>query len=127
MSDRTHFVYEAYDADGLVLYVGCTGRPGDRYRAHMTGDGDGRGWFNPFVTHWRVSGPYPKSRALAIERDRIRLYQPIWNGTSRENAKGSRELIAAYLRHHGVRFVRNPHRNRPDLVPVPARRLRVVA
>lgn len=25
--DRTHFVYEAYDADGICLYVGCTKAP----------------------------------------------------------------------------------------------------
>lgn len=129
-SERTHFVYEAYDADGICLYVGCTGRPTARYRSHMTGDGDGRGWFDPFVTHWRVSGPYPKEVALRIEAGRIAERQPIWNGMSLANRLGKRRLIADYLRYHGVRFEDHPRRNRPVLVPVATkrrkRRLRVV-
>lgn len=98
---RTHYVYEAYDADGLALYIGCTGNPAQRYREHMTGNGDARGWFERFVTNWRVSGPYPKRVALEIEKRRIRKQQPIWNGQSRENRRGRRELINAYLAYHG--------------------------
>ena len=133
MTDRTHFVYEAYDADGLLLYVGCTGKPGDRYRAHMAGNnGDGRGWFESFVTHWRVSGPYPKRTALDIEKARILRAQPIWNGMSEGNRNSAYALIREYLAFHGVQFVSNPNRCRPDLVPVRSsksgrRRLRVVA
>lgn len=96
MTARTHFVYEAYDADGLLLYVGCTGNPRERYRAHMTGNGDARGWFNPFVTNWRVSGPYPKDVAFRLERARIDAGQPIWNARSVENRQ-DRRLIADYL------------------------------
>lgn len=103
MSDRDHFVYEAFDADGLLLYVGCTGQPDTRYRAHMAGNYNLHGWFNPFVTRWRVSGPYPKVTAYAIERERIARQQPIWNGHSRDN-RGGRGLIAEYLKFHGVRF-----------------------
>lgn len=124
MSERTHFVYEVYDADGLLLYVGCTGNPQNRYRAHMTGDGGGlRGWFNPFVDHWRVSGPYTKAKALEIEKARIQAYQPIWNGASDANAKGRRQLIADYLDYHGVRFEPHPiHHSRARLRPVRRRR-----
>lgn len=107
MTERTHFVYEAYDADGLLLYVGCTAHPADRYRAHMTGNSDARGWFTPFVTNWRVSGPYPKAVALAIEKRKIAEGQPIWNGTSLLNRKGRRLLIADYLRFHNVRLVQD--------------------
>lgn len=123
---RDHFVYTAYDADGLMLYVGCTGRPAMRYRSHMTGDGGGaRGWFNPFVDHWHVSGPYTKAKALDLEKARIQRFQPIWNGASEANAKGRRELIADYLAYHGVRFVPHPyHANRAKLEPVRRRRSR---
>ena len=127
MSDeRTHYVYEAYDADGLSLYVGCTGNPANRYRAHMTGNGDARGWFQDFVTHWRVSGPYPKVVAFRLEKERIDRAQPIWNGHSTENLLHNRRLIAKYLAYHGFRFVENPFRlTRPDLVPVgPSKRRR---
>lgn len=103
MSERTHFVYEAYDGDGLLLYVGCTGKPGQRHKAHMAGDPGGLlGWFHPFVTHWRVSGPYPKVTALRIERERIAERSPIWNGGSRTGQ------IDEYLRFHGVKFVHHP-------------------
>lgn len=134
MIERTHFVYEAYDADGLLLYVGCTGNPATRHRAHMQGDpGGARGWFHPFVTDWRVSGPYPKTTALRIERERIAERQPIWNGQSYENQKGRRAAIAEYLKFHGVEFVEHPrYINRAMLVEAPrrrgrVRRLRVVA
>jgi len=116
MSDRTHFVYEAFDADGLLLYVGCTGKPHDRYRSHMSGDSDARGWFNHFVAHWRVSGPYPKKTALRIERERINAQQPIWNGSVPGNQKGKRELIKAYLEFHKVRFVPGHRRAVPEPV-----------
>lgn len=132
MKDRTHFVYEAYDSDGICLYVGCTGDPATRYRAHMAGGGDARGWFESFVTCWRVSGPYPKAVAFGMERSRIQEMQPIWNGHSILNQLGNRQLVNDYLRHHGYEFQINYNRmSRPDLVRVrrPGRRqadLRVV-
>ncbi len=125
-TDRTHFVYEAYDADGLCLYIGCTGDPAGRYRTHMAGNSDSRGWFEHFVTHWRVSGPYPKPTALRIERERITAAQPIWNGSSFQNSGGKRKLIAAYLAHHGVRFGEKPWWGKPPLLPARRRQLRVV-
>lgn len=127
MSARTHFVYEAYDADGICLYIGCTGKPQDRYRAHMSGDSDARGWFDPFVTSWRVSGPYPKAVSLEIEKERIQRYQPIFNGVSHRNRErpGRRLLINDYLEYHGVRFVKHPTNvNRAVIVPIRGRRAR---
>lgn len=104
MTARTHYVYEAYDADGLLLYVGCTGNLEKRLADHRRGNGDARGWFNHFVTDWRVSGPYARATALAIEKSRIDAGQPIWNGQSIENRGGRRQLIGDYLRFHGARF-----------------------
>jgi hypothetical protein len=104
---RDHFVYRAYDSDGLLLYVGCTGRPGQRYKQHMAGDNCGLGWFDPFVTHWRVTGPLPKSVARAIEKWETQNHHPIFNGHSRGNCiprMGSAGLILAYHAHHGLRY-----------------------
>lgn len=127
-ADRTHFVYQAFDADGLLLYIGCTGKPGNRYRAHMSGNGDARGWFDSFVTNWRVSGPYTKEAALALEKRLIAERHPIWNGHTPGNLYGNRGLIADYLAFHGVKFVDSPRPNRPDLVPAKRRRhLRSIA
>lgn len=130
MTDRTHFVYEAFDADGLLLYVGCTSKPRDRYRAHMAGDYNARGWFDAFVTHWRVSGPYPKAVAFALERKWIAEHAPIWNAPLNLGSKGhDGALIKQYLSFHGFKFVRSTDRGRPDLVSTRRRprRLRVVA
>ena len=100
MNERTHFVYEAYDADGICLYVGCTGNLEQRLRAHLRGREDARGWFDPYFDSWRVSGPYEKSTALRIEKQRIDTYQPIFNGHSKANAGGKRKLIADYRSFH---------------------------
>lgn len=118
MTQRTHFVYEAYDAEGVCLYIGCTGNPGRRYREHMAGNGDARGWFHPFVARWRVSGPCPKRVAQGIERARIREHQPVWNGTSAENSKGCMALVVAYLERHRVGFTFDAQSRRPKLYSI---------
>lgn len=106
---RTHFVYTAYDADGIVLYVGCTSQPETRYRAHMRGE-DARGWFNTFVTRWHVSGPYEKATAYRLERERIDELEPIFNGRTPANRFGRRAAIKAYFALHG-----HPHQETPPL------------
>lgn len=124
MSDRTHYVYEALDADGVSLYVGCTGDPRTRYRAHMAGNGYGSGWFQSFVSRWRVSGPYPKAVAQRIEKELIIDRQPVWNTASHGNKKAPRvngqlALVQQYLDAHEVMYVRRAGRNQPEVVPAP--------
>lgn len=85
MSERTHYVYRAYDEFGSVLYVGCTKHPEARFRQHLGGNSYGGRWFNPWVTRWRVSGPYPKLTALRIEKQWIKDLEPIFNGLSAGN------------------------------------------
>lgn len=125
MTARTHVVYEAFDADGLLLYIGCTGNPGQRYKAHMSGNADARGWFDPFVTRWRTSGPYTKEVAFKMEKRLILERHPIWNGHTLANQRGKRKLIREYLAFHGVRFVGGGRPNHPDLVPAKRRHLKV--
>lgn len=115
---RTHYVYEAYDADGLLLYVGCTSNPTRRYREHMSGSPGGRkGWFGPFVTRWAVSGPYEKATALRIEAERIAERRPVWNGLPGGLRPEERERrISDYLAYHGFRFEPHPTKNAAVLV-----------
>lgn len=115
MSDRTHFVYTAYDSDDVVLYVGCTGRPEQRYKQHMSGNGDARGWFNHFVTRWHVSGPYAFTTARELERERIATLKPVWNGHSPRNYGGRRQLIGEYLASQRARFTHDDD-GRPVLI-----------
>lgn len=34
---RSHYIYRCYDADGLLLYIGCTTNPKRRMSAHKNG------------------------------------------------------------------------------------------
>lgn len=117
MSDRTHYVYEVYDADGVCLYVGCTSKPKQRRMQHMSSSRDARGWFGPFVSTYRMYGPYPIDVALRIESERIRAFDPIWNGHALGNLHKNRAAIRRYLHTHRVRFVRGERPNEAVLVP----------
>lgn len=125
MSTRSHFVYEAYDADGLLLYVGCTGRPKRRVAQHLSASADARGWFGPFVTEWKFYGPYEESAALALERHKILTQHPIWNGQNPANRKG-RRLIREYLQFHQVHFERDPKRSNGTVLVKGRRPLKAV-
>lgn len=86
MTERTHYVYTAYDAEGRALYVGCTKNPSQRRSAHLSGSGQSRcGWFGAYVKRWRVTGPLPKVAAYALERRRTAELQPPFNGYSAGN------------------------------------------
>jgi predicted GIY-YIG superfamily endonuclease len=101
---RDHFVYTAYDTFGAPLYVGCTGDPTGRYRAHMSGNSDARGWFDPYVVRWHVSGPYEKATARRLERERIAELEPIFNGHTPGNRDG-RRVVNAYMARWGRPYI----------------------
>lgn len=103
----THFVYRAYDADGVMLYVGLTKQPDKRYREHLCGNYDGRGWFQHFVTKWVVTGPLSRAAAEALELAEIDAHNPIFNGQAKGNCTpklGTRQLVKDYFRFHGLTY-----------------------
>jgi predicted GIY-YIG superfamily endonuclease len=123
---RDHFVYRVFDAEGRVLYVGCTGNPEVRYKSHMRGDDGGiRGWFGRFAHHWVVTGPLPRSKALAIEEQAIRDLDPLFNtfktGIPRHLRR--RRLEAYYISHGLLR----PHSDAWVLQQLERPRRRVAA
>lgn len=71
---REHFVYRAWDADGRLLYVGCTMRLAERRSAHQTSSQ----WF-PLAARFRISGPYNYDTGRRLEREAIRSEMPLWN------------------------------------------------
>lgn len=80
MSDRPlllnepHFVYRLFDADGVLLYVGCTCRPVHRMSAHRR---DKR-WAGRLASvTW--SEPMRQFQALAAEAKAIREEAPEFN------------------------------------------------
>lgn len=69
--EEPHYVYWCYDANGQVLYIGCTYNPPQRLRAHRNGS-----HWAPKVARTRIVGPFPgwsyahdvECRAIAAER-----------------------------------------------------------
>lgn len=70
---REHFVYRCYDADGRLLYVGCTRRPDARWRQHKAD----RHYWTADVARTRMAGPYNYDTAREIERVALRDEYPI--------------------------------------------------
>lgn len=119
---RDHYVYTAYDANNVCLYVGCTSQPDARYRAHMRG-ADARGWFGPYANRWHVSGPYTKEVAYHREKQRIADLDPIFNGTSPSNKGTDRMAVRAYTSLHGDSYNDVPPL-RLDIIESVVRRVR---
>lgn len=79
-SCREHFIYFAYDAQGLLLYVGCTMQPALRLKGHEANNAP---WLE-YVVRYRALGPYNYDTARRMERDAINEYQPPFNTDTRD-------------------------------------------
>jgi hypothetical protein len=74
LATRPHFVYRAYDDAGRCLYVGYTSQLGKRRRAHELHSP----WFAE-VARCVMTGPLPRSAALALEHQLIWTIRPLHN------------------------------------------------
>ena len=83
MSDlRPHYLYRCYDADGLLLYIGCTSNVRRRMGAHRRGDGKSKAsaWLSACMVRHEVSGPLAGLElARAAETAAIRAESPLFN------------------------------------------------
>lgn len=104
MTERTHFVYTAWDGAGRVLYVGCTKDLRRRIQSHR---GDKSDWL-PYAVRYTMSGPFPQATALRIERERIVGTRPYFNWLP-SHAAGIQALWRA-----GYTFMRPAARARLD-------------
>ena len=73
-TDRRHFVYRAFAADGALLYVGCTMDPKRRRYEHKLSSA----WF-PLMASVRLTGPLDEVTAKRLEKDAIRTEGPRYN------------------------------------------------
>lgn len=91
-NDRPHptSVYRYYDEDGVLIYVGITGRGTRRNLEHS----DKAAWW-PFVARQEVEHYPTRKAALTRERSLIRKYRPPFNTQHNPDHTGIR---AAYLR-----------------------------
>jgi predicted GIY-YIG superfamily endonuclease len=85
MTARTHFVYRAFDADGRLLYVGCTKAPQRRHAAHRNSSP----WFQ-YAEHFTMAGPYAKAEALRREDAAIESENPWFNATRADRGNFTR-------------------------------------
>lgn len=91
---REHFVYRGYDADGVLLYVGCTKGLAQRIKDH---EADHR-WIH-LARSFRLAGPFNYETARELEREAIHTERPLYNQTPE-----SRAHSAAYDRVFKRRF-----------------------
>ena len=77
MADRPHYVYRHYDADGRVLYIGCTSDPDKRFGQRRTAQSSADWW--PLVARTEVTGPMSYAEAVYAEAQAIRADRPPHN------------------------------------------------
>lgn len=87
---RDHFVYRTYDAYGRLLYIGCTKRLTQRWYMHRYE----RPAMAEATVHCRLQGPYTKSVARTIERDAVRIEDPIHNYNAPSNVQKQADIEA---------------------------------
>ncbi|UUG69899.1 G-I-Y Y-I-G endonuclease [Gordonia phage Morkie] len=102
---RNHFVYRYLNADGDLLYVGCSHRPEIRLREHRST----RPGMCAAIARIKVSGPYCYKKAREIERQAIRTEEPICGWTpAKQRDKDARnrwiDARTADLRESGVAY-----------------------
>jgi predicted GIY-YIG superfamily endonuclease len=91
---RQFFVYRAFDAEGRLLYVGCTNDSKRRWREHRL-----QASWAPFVTSCRMAGPFTREVARRIEAEAQEAERPAFglmpHRPSHTYHQG--EAFAAYL------------------------------
>lgn len=103
-----HYVYRCYDADGLLLYVGCTSDVARRMADHKRGHGGSRAsvWLAACMTRYEVAGPFRgRDAGREAERKAIGSEQPLFNTQERRTSNISfyRNAVGRYLVAHGLR------------------------
>lgn len=97
----TYWHYRAYDVDGRLLYLGVTGNPEQRMRAHRSG----AAWFRHVVRiDWRDAGPN-RMAALRAEAAAILAERPVYATTPGE--VWERRQMARAAAHAAGRFCNN--------------------
>lgn len=100
-----HYVYRCYDAEGVLLYIGCTWSVANRIKAHQRAQGNAKAslWLSLCMESHTVEGPYDgRSAGRVAEAQAIRTEQPVFNIQGRGGG-AFRQLnnIARYLIEHG--------------------------
>lgn len=73
---RNHFVYRAYDEHGLLLYIGCTLDPDQRWRQHRR-----KSAWAQYAATFKMVGPFYRADALTYETLAIESEDSFFNAT----------------------------------------------
>lgn len=87
MSDlRPHYIYRCFDADGFLIYIGCTANVKQRMKNHRSSPNRASRWLKACMASHTVSGPLAGLEAgRAAERDAIRAECPLFNVQERRD------------------------------------------
>lgn len=77
-ASHAYVVYRFFDADGVLLYVGCSGQAVNRLQQHANARGNE--WKR--VSRAELTHYDSKDRALSAERIAIHNENPLWNRTA---------------------------------------------
>lgn len=100
MSDRRpHYLYRCFDADGFLIYIGCTADVRKRLNNHRASSRKSSRWLKACMARHVVSGPFAGLEAArAAEHDAIRAEDPLFNTQERGGAAMSARVhVARYL------------------------------
>lgn len=90
---REHFVYWAYDARDVLLYIGSTMQPEKRLKGHRD-----MGIWSQYAVRFRMQGPYNYDTARFKESAAILEHQPPFNGESPRVIAAKNEEHAFFMR-----------------------------
>lgn len=82
---KPHFIYRCFDADGLLLYVGCTKDVPRRISLHQRDlRNKASRWLQVSMVRYEVEGPYADlETARRVEANAIANEQPLFNRQDR--------------------------------------------
>lgn len=85
-SVRNHYVYRYYDESGVLLYVGCSLRPLQRWKEHQSDHRE----MAARVASCRMQGPYNYDTARDVEADALATENPVYANTPHGQAEKQR-------------------------------------
>lgn len=83
---REHYVYRVFDAEGALLYIGCTNNPDRRWTEHRS---DNPKWTSK-AARFHLSGPYNYDTARRLEREALATENPQYGMTPQRRSAHTR-------------------------------------
>jgi predicted GIY-YIG superfamily endonuclease/DNA-binding XRE family transcriptional regulator len=121
LADREHWVYRCYDADGQLLYIGCTSDVSHRFRAHRSAKSETSRTLMRRMARYSAEVYPDRASGMAAERRAIAAEHPLLN------VRFNREGGATHLGGPVVRMMRETHgvgvEHLADLIGIPTSQL----